>query len=653
SSLLNLTRRMIAVRKQHRAFGRGLLSFLYPSNRKVLAYIREYEDERILCVFNLSRAAQSVELDLSAWRGGVPIELTGGSAFPPIGDLPYMLTLPAYGFFWFLIAPEADVPRWHTPTPEPLPEFITVTLTRGDLAGAVAGRDGRLLENDVLPEFLRRQRWFAAKDVKIEAVSVIPIGALANTAHRLFLLEVRLPGGESQSYFLPLTVLWGEETIRFGAPKLSYTLAKARSGRRIGALLDATRDEGFIRDLAAAIRAGGIGDAEGGQIAFEPTEAFRALGELESVRPLSVEQSNISAIVGEATVLKVYRRLQAGRQPELEMGRFLTEVAGFPNTPAYLGAAEYRPEAGEATALASAFTFVPNQGDAWGALVDALDRSIEDWTLAERVDDGTEPREIDYGFPLDFALVLGRRTAELHGALAIDTDDPAFRREPVTTKDVGRWVEEASGEADRAFARLQAARPSLSGAAAEAAEEILDSGAILTAKLEALRELSPSGAKTRTHGDYHLGQVLVAQTDAMIIDFEGEPQRALEARRRKTSPLRDVAGMLRSFDYAAWAALGRLDARHGEATPEMRRQALAWRRFSEHAFLETYRFVAEGSPHYPSDAATAQGLIDLFLLEKALYEIGYEAANRPGWLPIPIRGVLDLLRETRQDDGTA
>jgi maltose alpha-D-glucosyltransferase / alpha-amylase len=366
-----------------------------------------------------------------------------------------------------------------------------------------------------------------------------------------------------------------------------------------------------------------------------------------------VEQSNISAIVGEAAVVKVYRRLQAGRQPELEMGRFLTGEAGFANTPAFLGAAEYRPEEGEPTALASAFAFVPNQGDAWGALVDALDRKLEDWALAGRVEDGGEPAEMDYGFPLDFALVLGRRTAELHAALSIDTDDPAFRRERVTRKDIENWVEEASAEAERAFARLQTTLPHLAGAAAGAAEEILDSRRIVEEKLEALRTLRPSGAKTRTHGDYHLGQVLVAQTDAMIIDFEGEPQRTLEERRRKTSPLRDVAGMLRSFDYAAWAALGRLDARHGEASPEIRREALAWRRYSERAFLETYRFTAEGSAHYPSDPATAQGLTDLFLLEKAFYEIGYEAANRPGWLPIPIRGVLDLLKEATEDDGTA
>jgi maltose alpha-D-glucosyltransferase / alpha-amylase len=421
----------------------------------------------------------------------------------------------------------------------------------------------------------------------------------------------------------------------------------------VGALVDAARDEGFVRDLAAAIQAGGSAEAENGQIAFEPTEAFRELGELESVRPLSVEQSNISAIVGEAAMLKIYRRLQTGQQPELEMGRYLTEVAGFPNTPAYLGSAEYRPDKGTPTALAAAFAFVPNQGDAWGALVDALDRSIEDWVLAERVDDGTERGEMEYGFPLDFALVLGRRTAELHGALALNTDDPAFRREKVTRQDIGRWVDDALSEAERAFARLQAAQPSLAGASAEAVEEILASRPIVEEKLKGLRGLKPSGFKTRTHGDFHLGQVLVAQTDAMIIDFEGEPQRSLEERRRKTSPLRDVAGMLRSFDYAAWAALGKLDARHGEATPEMRLQALTWRRFSEHAFLETYRFVAEGSRHYPSDPATAQGLTDLFLLEKAFYEIGYEAANRPGWLPIPIRGVLDLLKEAKEDDGIA
>src|SRR5687768_15998266 len=230
ASLLNWMRRMIGVRKQHKAFGRGALTFLYPRNRKILAYIRRHDDERILCVANLSRQAQAVELDLAEFRGAVPIELTGGAAFPPVGDLPYMLTLPAYGFFWFLLAPEAEAPRWHVPAPDPLPEFVTLTVPGGRIERALQDRERHQLERFALPEFLARQRWFAGKGAAIQEVGVTPIGSIPGEPNQLIVVETARTDGGEQRYFLPLSVIWGEDNLRFGAPKLSYTLAKVRYG---------------------------------------------------------------------------------------------------------------------------------------------------------------------------------------------------------------------------------------------------------------------------------------------------------------------------------------------------------------------------------------------------------------------------------------
>src|SRR5690606_5018520 len=215
-----------------------------------------------------SRAAQAVELDLSPWKGAVPIELAGRSAFPPIGDLPYLVTLPAYGFYWFLLADEAQAPSWHQPMPAIVPEFVTLTTTGGHLASITTGREKRQLEQDVLPAFLPLQRWFGAKDRKIGKVEISPLGELDRGRHLLAKVSATV-GEDVQEYFLPLSARWGEDNLAFGAPKLSYTLAKLRHGPRVGALIDGAYDEQFSRRLLEALRAGEAIETEGGRIVFD------------------------------------------------------------------------------------------------------------------------------------------------------------------------------------------------------------------------------------------------------------------------------------------------------------------------------------------------------------------------------------------------
>jgi maltose alpha-D-glucosyltransferase/alpha-amylase len=642
SSLLNWTRRIIGVRKQHKAFGRGSLTFVYPRNRKILAYVRRHENEHILCVANLSRTAQAVELDLSEFRGCVPIEMTGGAAFPPVGELPYMLTLPAYGYFWFLLASEADAPRWHTPAPEPMPEFITLTVVGGRIDRIMDGRERVQLERDTLPEFLARQRWFAGKGAAIGNVTVTRIGSIPGEPNELLMVETGGGNGE-QRYFLPLTALWGEEHLRFGAPKLSHTLAKVRFGPNIGALLDAAYDERFVRDLVAAIRTGTDQPAPGGALTFTGTAPFRGLDLGGEIHNIGAEQSNVSLVVGDAAMVKVYRRLRRGAQPELEVARFLTEVAGFQNTPAFYGSATYVPTEGEPMALAAVFAFARNQGDAWSVIHDALEHDLEEFSVRPREEVGTPASPPPaFAHPLDLPLVLGRRTAELHAAFATPTDDPAFAAAPVEAVDVVGWVDAAIAEGEAALARLQG----LSGLADEVQADVarlLEARPEIFARLEALRGLAPSGLTTRIHGDYHLGQVLVAQDDVMIIDFEGEPQRDMAERRQKSTPLRDVAGMLRSFDYAAWSVLDQLRTRNGEVQPHIRERAFAWRDQAALNFLNSYWPRAARAGLLPDDMDSRRKLLQLFLFQKAFYEIGYEAANRPTWLSIPVRGVLELV----------
>ena len=641
SSLLNWMRQMVGVRKQHPSFGRGSLTFLYPSNRKILAYIRAHEGERILCVANLSRQAQAVEIDLSEHRGAVPIELTGGAPFPPIGELPYLLTLPAYGFFWFLLEDEADAPLWHAHTPDPLPEFVTLTAKGGRIDHALEGRELKTLEREVLPDYLARQRWFAGKGGKVIEAGVDALGSLEGEPNKLLIVTAETDDGP-QRYFVPVTILWGEQNLTFGAPKLSYTMARARYGPVLGALIDGSHDERFIGDLIRTMRDGGEMAADGGRIVFAGTERFRSLDVTGEIRSVGVEQSNVSVIIGDTATLKVYKRLNEGEQPEIEVARFLTEEARFPNTPAYLGSAEYVPDKGPPSALAAAFDFVRNQGDAWGVTIDALERDLEEYGLLPHDETGglTVP-EPGFGHPLDLALLLGRRTAELHAALAVPTRNAAFKAEAIKARDIMRWTNGAIKEARRALSALD----KLVGLSEELRADVaalLAVKEVLLDRLSAMRDLPASGLKTRIHGDFHLGQVLVVQDDVMVIDFEGEPQRGLAERRQKSSGLRDVAGMLRSFDYVAWSALDRIRTRTGALAPRVADRAFAWRDRAGAAFLDAYWPMAENVGIAP-DEETRGGLLDLFTIQKALYELGYESHNRPTWLPIPVRGLLSMI----------
>jgi maltose alpha-D-glucosyltransferase/alpha-amylase len=644
SSLLNWMRRMVGVRKQHAAFGRGTLSFLYPSNRKILAYIRSHEGERILCVANLSRQAQAVEIDLSEHRGAVPIELTGGAPFPPIGDLPYLLTLPAYGFFWFLLTDEADAPLWHAHTPDPLPEFVTLTAKGGRIDPVLEGRELQTLERDVLPQLLPNQRWFAGKGAKIRKTNVTVLGSIeaGDEPNKLLIVEADTGDGGAQRYFLPVTILWGEQNLSFGAPKLSYTLARVRYGPVLGALIDGSYDERFIGDLFRTMRDGGELTVPGGRIVFSGTEAFGSLDIGGEIRGVGVEQSNVSVIIGDVAMLKIYKRLSEGEQPEIEVARFLTEEAGYRNTPPYLGSAEYVPDSGEPVALAAAFGFVRNQGDAWGVILDALERDLDEYALLPHDEAGnlTVP-EPGFSYPLNLAAQLGRRTAELHAAFAVPTRNEAFKAEPVKVGDIRRWVSDVVDDGKRALAGLDR----IVGLSEEMRADVamlLAARKPLLDRLAGMRQLRASGRKTRIHGDFHLGQVLVAQDDIVIIDFEGEPQRSLAERREKSSGLRDIAGMLRSFDYAAWSAIDRIRTRGGSVELRVAKRAFAWRDQAVGEFLAVYWPLAEEAGILP-EPETRDSLLELFRIQKAFYELGYEASNRPAWLSIPVRGLLDLI----------
>ncbi|WP_265517940.1 maltose alpha-D-glucosyltransferase [Nitratireductor luteus] len=646
SSLLNWVRRMVTVRRQHKAFGRGDFAMLYPRNRRILAYTRSHDEETILCVANLSRSAQAVELNLSQFSGRVPVEIISQSPFPPIGDLPYMLTLSGYGAFWFVLADEAQAPHWHIDVPDPLPEFITLTLRSGRIEKVLEGRERQQLERDVLPQFLPLQRWFGGKGEEIHSVQTHELAGLDEGL--LSIVDVEFAHGPAQSYFLPLSVLWGEENVQFGAPTLSATLARTRKGPQLGALIDASHDARFAAGLMRMMQSGETLPAIDGTLRFYGNDQLAAMTFDEPPATLKGEQSNVSVAFGKQAFVKIFRRLRSGEQPEVEMARFLTEEAGFKNTPAFLGMVEYETGAGDRCILASVSAFVENQGDAWSAFVHALERQIEDEVIGQQAS-GPLPGaagdgESAFTYPLNLLRKLGERTGEMHAALAIDTGNEAFRCAPVAKEDIAAWIEDTHRQLGAAREGLRNARTRLSPAAQHAAEQFEACARDIKKRLDRLGKMTPSGRKSRIHGDYHLGQVLVCEQDLFIIDFEGEPGRGLSERREKTSPLRDVAGMLRSFDYAAWTAVRQLGARLPDQSHAGAPLAHAWRARMTNEFLDGYFATEKGAANQFQDKRARERCLELFLLQKALYEINYELSNRPDWVAVPLQGVLALIQ---------
>jgi maltose alpha-D-glucosyltransferase / alpha-amylase len=607
----------------------------------VLAYLREFEGETILCVANVSHSPQAVELDLSEFAGRVPVEMDGGSVFPPVGQLTYLLTLPPYGFYWFVLAQESDAPSWHTPAPEPMPDYVTIVL-RDQLADVLASVAGVELARDTIPAYLGKRRWFAAKDQSLQSARIAYLARLPGGDRELLLseLEVRTTDGKTSRWQLPLTMVWEDEPS--AALPTQLALARVRRGRRVGLLTDAFSLPGFGQQMLANLVNGAEIETVEGRIVFNPepdkVELLRRPPDSQ-VLWLSAEQSNSSLIVDDAVMLKIFRRIAPGQHPEAEMSRYLTSH-GFANSPLMLGEVVRLDKEGERFSLAVAQSFVRNQGDAWTWTLDQFNRSLDNHATREANEEARHDDILDYK---EFAATMGRQLGAMHVVLAAGTDDEAFAPRLADREDVAVWIERARASLDRAFDALAQRTIWENEQAAAEAQEML---ALREATTALLGDLAGSGAgslMTRIHGDFHLGQVLVATGDAYIIDFEGEPSRPLTERRAKASPLRDVAGLLRSFDYALATSLDPKNMAAARVPEEIRRKVLTrlWDG-ARRAFLDAYHAAVGDLPGLGNS-----DLLDFFLIEKAAYEIGYEAANRPAWLPIPLNGLARIIRRLR------
>ena len=658
SSLLSWMRNMIALRKLFTVFGRGEIEFLNPSNRKILAYLRRYQDEQVLCVANLSRFAQPVDLDLSKLEGMTPVEMLGYVDFPPIEKQPYRLTLAPYSFLWLELQRRAE-----------LAETAAVAVVEQAPLNVAAGLDGifegtglQRLETLNLPEYLPKQRWFAGKSRRIESTRVADWVLLNGSQSALAMVEVQFESGASDTYVTPLAMTFGDDTDALQRTAPNAVIAPVVSGKAPGLLHDGIFDDKTCEALFSLIEKGLEVTGRHTRISGVHGDAFRdVLGETEESLPVrrgSAEQSNTSILYGDRFILKLFRRLESGLNPDAEIGRYLTEKTNFKQIPPFAGSIEYIPEQGaEPATLGMLQGLVANEGDGWKWTLEELDRYYETHAAAmlpETINDELEnPLELSerpaselardhVGIYLESAATLGRRTAELHLALASPTEDPAFAPEPLTARDLEALLVDLRQRASGVFDLLKERVSYLSDEVVETAATVLSQRRRLLDQFSALRSDNIQTLRTRIHGDYHLGQVLKVKTDFVILDFEGEPARPLAYRRGKQCPLKDVAGMLRSFSYAAHASLINYTARRPEDVARLDPWAQLWEHSVAAEFLRAYRSTAEGAKFLPLATADLRRLLDIFLLDKALYEVLYELNSRPTWVRIPLLGILSL-----------
>jgi maltose alpha-D-glucosyltransferase/alpha-amylase len=383
---------MIAVRKTSQAFGRGTRQFLRPGNRKILAYLRAYGEDSILCVANLSRSAQPVELNLSAFKGRVPVEMLGRTAFPPIGELPYLLTISAYGFYWFRLTTDAEVPAWHEHV-LPVEERPVLVLFDGwsslfrdrvvPWRIGMAEKTREQFEADALPRYIETQRWYASKGSMIERARIADhvLWQEGKIDWLLSLLEVDA-GAERSTYFMPLALAWDERDDDRVRNLSAAAVARVRQQANVGVMGDAFADAAFCRAVVAAMAdRRSIATAQG-KLQFTPTAAFERLAGTDfatlAVERLTGSSSNTVVNAGptpDAQGLSPAKGV--GKSPELEMGLYLTEVAHFPTARRSPGCGVRSANDGQTRLLAMLQAYMANQGDGWTYSLEYLRRHLE------------------------------------------------------------------------------------------------------------------------------------------------------------------------------------------------------------------------------------------------------------------------------------
>jgi maltose alpha-D-glucosyltransferase/alpha-amylase len=661
-------KRLIALRHKYAAFGRGELEMLTPDNLKVLAFLRRDPEANVMVVANLSRFSQYVELDLSAFEGHRPIELFGQTKFPPIGRLPYMLTLGPHAFYWFALRPP------HQETAAPLGPGRSGTITVRESWEEVFRSSHRAQLEQNFARWLGSRRWFAAKARDIQHVRVIdtvPVGKnLKQPRHMLVLLRVEFTQGEGENYAIPLAFAEGDEAkaIAEQSSDAVFLRIHVRQPKQEGLLFDALQDQTFPRDMLDMVLQRRQAKGATGEAVPIVTKAAQMLRGVpaDQLAPVftGADQSNSSVIFGDRAVMKLFRRLETGVNPELELGRFLTERSCYRNTPQLLGALEFhRGPDEEPITLSVLHEFIPNSNLGWKHALDHIGRFFEQ-ALTEREQRGDLTGLIPAGSLLELASnemspaveelvggylqaaeLLGQRTAEMHRALVDCQDDPGFTPEPFSQLYQRSMYQSVRKQILQTMDLLRQQRKHLPETSHATADHVLARQKSLLDGVKAITGRKLDALRIRCHGDYHLGQVLYTGKDYVILDFEGEPTRSLAERRLKRSPMLDVAGMIRSYHYCSRVGQANVVKRglgNPEDAPALSAAAQLWYLAVSGTFLRSYLESGTKSSFLPAATDDIQRLLQVYLLEKACYELRYELNNRPDWVEVPMQGILEL-----------
>jgi maltose alpha-D-glucosyltransferase/alpha-amylase len=550
----------------------------------------------------------------------------------------------------------------------PEPMQIPALNVSGAWEAVLKGRSRASLEG-LLPDYLRRQRWFGGKARRMKSariVDIIPAPGVQPAAFFLF-SQVDYLEGDPEIYTLPLTYASGlaAESVQQEDPASVMASVRRRDRDEEGILYDALLDKTFCHSLLDTFRRrrrlkGARGEITASQLpTFKPFLRQNETGLDPSI--LGREQSNTSVAYGQQLILKLFRRLTPGVNPDLEIGRFLTQRA-FSHTPPVAGALEYRKGRDEPMTLGVLQGFVPNEGDAWAYSLDLLNHYFEHVMAQYSEKDGLAPPKGHFldlveeepsqpasdmiGSYLETARLLGRRTAEMHVSLASSPDDPVFAPEPFSKLYQRALYQSMRNLTGHNFQLLRKSLSKLPESFQPQAKGILKREKEIHDFFRLITSQKITALRIRCHGDYHLGQVLYTGKDFVIMDFEGEPARPLGERKIKRSPLRDVAGMLRSFHYAVFSSLLSLVDRglvRAEDLDNLESCAQTWYSWVCATFLKSYLSAAAEGGFLPRTAEELRILLDVYLLEKAIYEMGYELNNRPEWTKIPLRGIEQVL----------
>jgi maltose alpha-D-glucosyltransferase/alpha-amylase len=671
NSLLWWTKRLIALRKRYKAFSRGTVEFLQPANRKVLAFVRNYQDERVLVVANLSRFVQHVQLDLDRFNGLTPVEMFGQAAFPTINGQPYFLTLGPHSFYWFSLEARAAqqekiVLRREAAEVPPL----TVEQAWDELFRAPAKAD---LE-ETLPAFLARRGWFPGAGRETKAVRV---REAFRTRHAdgqqtvISVLDVEFADGTHETFLLPVSFATGDAAAAVAERSPAAVFARVE-GAQTGLLYDAVYDPRFTTGLLGTVfgqlrRPAGAGELIGhlaSGAAGEPPPDPAAAPPVVSQEKLG----SSSVVFGQQLVLKVFRRVEEGTNPDLELGRYFAQRTDFRRITPLVGSIEYRSRRGESITLATLHRFVPNETNGWQYTLDELSRFFERVVTlpADQPVPGAAGSPLDLtvqevppvihdllGTYFDSARQLGLLTADMHRALAHDKDDPAFTPEPYTSLYQRSVYQSLRNLHRRAFDDLRARLADLPEADQGIARSVLEREEEVLNRFRLVLSRKFTCLRTRYHGDFHLGKLLFTGKDFLLTDFEGNPARSITDRRIKRSPVRDVASMLRSLHYVYWSAVLGKESRRGQTPGVIRPEDVAtlerwgrlWYLWVGSVYLRAYVERAQPAGFLPHTSEELNLVLDLFTLEKAVAELRQELRHRPGWAAIPLHGILELLSE--------